>query len=117
MVADTFPTTSAQIYDEVTEGFATESYSKNCVFNPTAIEDMGFQAGCHTYQPRGRAVEHFSGRLRVLHFKWLGAEYLASRHTLQLERLGEFNKQRGYSGHLSSVNLERPNHWLGPSKR
>lgn len=77
MISDRFPTTTGQIYEEVTHGVPSKPYSKSVIFDPRI--DIHFGLGSHTCRPKGPA-RHHEISLRLLHFKFMGLDYTAERH-------------------------------------
>src|SRR5262249_28317351 len=69
MVAEEFPDTRGQIYGVVTRGFPAPNLNKWVVFDPGAIDEIGFEPGCHVAHPRGRVVFDDPPDLKLLHFK------------------------------------------------
>ena len=92
MVADRFPTTEGQIYDEVHTGFPDTQFSKRAIFNPSAIQEIIYGPGCHEALTKGDVRECADPALRILHFKYLGLEYLSWRYGEYARRLSEFNR-------------------------
>ena len=84
MVADTLPTTQGQIYDEFQRGLPDKWSNKWVVFDPAI--DIQYQPGRH-YTPhcgKGTMMERDSG-LKLLHYRYLGAEFFEERDRRNVE--------------------------------
>ena len=80
MVADGWPSSRQPLWKTVPHGMRDPIWDKPQVFNPNRIEDMNFRAGRHSASPTGEVVFPRKERTRLLHYKYLGAEYLVQRH-------------------------------------
>lgn len=86
MCAQKFPTTTGQIYDEVKTGFPDLIWSKPALFQPRI--DMRFTMGRHGIEFNAcnpRRSE--SARIKLLHFRGLGLDYVRSRHARNWARV------------------------------
>lgn len=111
MVSDSFP-----IYDGVliTEKIKTGSevyppFCKNIIFNPKL--DVNFGIGGHSFQANA-AVYSNSPELKLLHYKFLGVEYVETIYKARVERLSEFNKQNKFGEHYFNVPYDYMNKLL-----
>jgi hypothetical protein len=102
MVSESFP-----IYDgeSITSKIKTGSevyppFCKNIIFNPKL--DVSFGVGAHSFQANG-AVYSNSPELKLLHYKFLGVEYVENIYKNRAERLSEFNKQNRLGEHYFNV--------------
>lgn len=104
MVAETFPTTQGQIYEEVKMGCPGESESKPCVFDP--ILTMNFGAGKHhaNPQPAGLVTYAKDGALLMLHQAFLGLQFRLDRMAARKARMSQTNIERGWG----LYNLDTP---------
>ncbi len=108
MVSDRFPTTPGQITTEVKNGVYSEFYSKPCLFDPNAIEEMNYELGCHKADPTGRVkINHAQWHLKLLHYQYLGFDYLVWRHQRYRKRLSDFNLENGCGIQYLETNEER----------
>jgi glycosyltransferase involved in cell wall biosynthesis len=93
MVADHFPTTTGQIYDEIKTGFYDEAWSKPAIFRA----DMKWNVGRHSY-------DHVAVKLRLsdqvelklLHYRCLGMDYLRQRHERNWDRVPDRCRRLAY---------------------
>lgn len=59
---------------EIRTGFKDNNYSKLCVFNPQAIQEIGYEYGCHTHMagfPKGKVIYGLE-QLYLLHYRSVG---------------------------------------------
>lgn len=102
MVSETFPEYDG---DVITNKIKTGSevyppFCKNIIFNPKL--DASFGIGAHSFQAAG-AVFSNSPELKLLHYKFLGVEYVENIYKARAERLSEFNKQNKLGEHYFNV--------------
>ncbi len=102
MIVDHFPEYPGQIYDEVHAGLPDECYSKRVIFNPGTIREINYSAGCHTAEPEGDVHERSDAALKLLHFRFLGLDYLVSRFTALRRRQSQFDREHGLPWTLES---------------
>lgn len=95
MLADSFPTTKGQIYEEVTEGVADDMQSKPVVFQPSC--PIRFVPGRHSAETNG--ARRADVGIKLLHYRFLGRDYAFNRHKRNSDRLSEVNKKMGYGVH------------------
>lgn len=101
MFSENFPTNYKElIFDQVTNGFRDQTFDKNIIFNPKLVKDMNFGPGSHMCKPVYKDgyevnVNHHI-ELKLLHFKYLGREYLYKKHSLYANRMSEVNKKHNY---------------------
>ena len=75
-------------------------FCKNIIFNPKLDASCGI--GAHSFQANG-AVYSNSPELKLLHYKFLGVEYVENIYKARAERLSEFNKQNKLGEHYFNV--------------
>lgn len=98
MVAARFPVTDGQIYDEVPSGLFDPRWSKHVLFAPEEIEEINYGPGCHEVNPVGRCWCEQEPQLKLLHYKFLGAEYLIDRYRELGARKSAHDRSHNY-GH------------------
>jgi hypothetical protein len=94
MVGDEVPPPHATLSETVRRGVVWQYMSKLAVFDPDAIEHVNYSPGRHVADPEGELVYPERDELLLLHFKYLGLEYIDGRQSAQRARLGE--RDRGY---------------------
>lgn len=100
MVSKTFPSTSGQVYEEIREGVEDDWYSKPAIFDPGAITEINYIHGAHSCEPIGRVVEDRSPELKLLHYRFLGLEYVLPRFESRRQRQSSVDVQRGLGYHF-----------------
>ncbi len=79
MFSAEFPHTEEKLCDVVQQGVPYRMMNKLSLFNPTAIQHTNFAVGRHSAMPEGLIVYPELDELRLLHYKFLGYEYLSGR--------------------------------------
>ena len=102
MVSETFPeydggliTTKVKTGSEVYAPFC-----KNIIFNPKLNVEFGI--GGHSFKC-DNATFSVSPELKLLHYKFLGVEYVENIYKARMERLSEFNKEHKFGEHYFNV--------------
>jgi hypothetical protein len=78
-------------------------FCKNIVFNPRL--DIQYGIGGHSFQANN-AVYSNSPELKLLHYKFLGIEYVENIYKARAERLSQFNKDNKFGEHYFNVPFE-----------
>ena len=97
MVSDSFP-----IYDEelitkkIQTGFKDSVFDKQIIFDPNVEIRFGF--GAHHFSCNEPIKDSPTG-LKLLHYKYLGVDYVHNKNMRSLSRLSNFNKQNGFGDH------------------
>lgn len=111
MVSETFPlydgeliTTKVKTGSEVYPPFC-----KNIIFNPKL--DVQYGIGGHSFSCNN-ANYSVSPELKLLHYKFLGIDYVENIYKSRVERLSEFNKQNKFGEHYFNVPYEYMNKLL-----
>ncbi|TDF92343.1 glycosyltransferase family 2 protein [Paenibacillus piri] len=82
MVADAFPDYGSPLCEQIQTGVRDGVFlDKPQLFNPNAIGEINFAAGRHSASPVGNVIEPSSKEVKLLHYKYLGFDYLSSRLT------------------------------------
>jgi len=95
-----FPTYNGEpITDMIKVGSDTyEPMCKNIIFNPNVKPQFGI--GAHSFSaPKG--VFSKNAEIKLLHYKFLGKEYVLWRYEMMAKRLSDFNKKHGFGGHYT----------------
>ena len=98
MFSDTFPTYDGKLLtDKVKIGSETyDPMCKNIIFSPSL--NITYMPGAHTNKV-DNPIYSESAELKLLHYKFLGKDYVLERYGNLSEQLSDFNKQTGLSGH------------------
>ena len=105
MVSESFPEYDGEL---ITKKIKTGSevyppFCKNIVFNPKI--DAKFGIGGHSFQSNN-TINSSSPELKLLHYKFLGVEYVENIYKSRMERLSEFNKQHKFGEHYFNLPFE-----------
>jgi hypothetical protein len=111
MVSESFPEYDGEL---ITKKIKTGSevyppFCKNIVFNPKI--DAKFGIGGHSFQSNN-TINSSSPELKLLHYKFLGVEYVENIYKSRMERLSEFNKQHKFGEHYLNVPYDYMNKLL-----
>jgi hypothetical protein len=106
MVSQTFPDPESILTREIRRGVPWLKMSKLGIFKPDAIEKIAYSPGRHRVNATGQI--RFAERDEVLnlHYKFLGLDYVRSRHQSQAPRLLPTDQKQGF-GHKYFWDLER----------
>jgi len=131
-----FPTnTTKPITDQIMTGVRAVHFDKFIIFNPQQVKEINYMPGCHHCAPEGRltSVRESLAFLYLLHYKYLGRNYLKQKHAEYGKRLSEFNQQNKFGleyqkgdqhvdecfnlieKHMTPIKTPNPitvNHWL-----
>lgn len=105
MVSETFPEYDGElITKKITTGSGVyDPFCKNIVFNPKL--EVKFGIGAHSFSSNN-TISSNSPELKLLHYKFLGKEYVESIYKSRAERLSEFNKTNKFGEHYFNVPYE-----------
>jgi hypothetical protein len=95
MVADHWPSSRKPLWKTVQYGMRDPIWDKPQVFDPKRIAEINFREGRHSASPIGDVVFPRKERARLLHYKYLGAEYLLLRHAELRTRMPAADLERG----------------------
>jgi len=80
MVSDRFPRTSRPLCERLKCGMREPSWDKPQIFDPNKISEINFAPGRHAADPVGEVITPRNARVKLLHYKYLGMEYLLRRN-------------------------------------
>jgi len=80
MISEHFPIVDGRLCDSVLQGMPWEEMSKLLIFNPNAIEEINYEVGRHKALPTGAVTYPETTEVKLLHYKYLGLDYLITRH-------------------------------------
>lgn len=84
MVSDEFPRGSKPLYKRIKRGVrSAQWFDKVQAFDPDKIEEINYEPGRHVAHPAGEVVMSAAGEVKLLHYKFLGLDYVVPRY-LQL---------------------------------
>lgn len=99
MVAPAFPGPGAHLRSVVRAGHPLAGLAKTCVFDPDKVLETNFAPGRHTASPTGTVVIPRRRSVRLLHYKWIGVEYVTQRHAQLARRRQPDDHRSGFGCH------------------
>ncbi|MDM5356375.1 glycosyltransferase family 2 protein (plasmid) [Peribacillus sp. RS7] len=79
MVSDLFPNSNEPLYESIRYGVKKEYLDKPQIFNPSEIKDINFSVGRHSASPTGNVKKPSNKEILLLHYKYIGFNYLNRR--------------------------------------
>ncbi len=95
MVSSDFPTNCTSIVEGVKYGVRKPNMDKCVLFNPHRIVDINYLPGAHECNPDGIVV-FSTDIIKLLHYKYLGIDYVLNRINLYRKRLSKENIENEY---------------------
>ncbi|RAP73351.1 glycosyltransferase family 2 protein [Paenibacillus montanisoli] len=98
MVSDFFPGQDKPLHESVRDGVRIPLYDKPLIFNPNAVQEINFTLGRHLAKPVGHIIQSPNKDVLLLHYKYLGYDYLNTRYSTLRQglRSGDIEKGAGY---------------------
>lgn len=96
MVSDTFPISNKPLCENVRYGVRKYRMDKPQIFNPTEIEEINFQPGRHYANPVGNVITMIDSEVLLLHYKYLGFDYVSKKYLGLRTKLRKDDKLHGY---------------------
>lgn len=96
MVADRWPSSRKPLWKTVQRGMRDPIWDKPQVFDPNRIEEINFKPGRHSASPSGEVVFPGTERTRLLHYKYVGVDYLLRRQAELRSRFPTADSERGW---------------------
>ncbi len=95
---------------EITNGIASENYSKLAVFSPK-IKSINYIWGCHVADPVGN-VRYCNEKLILFHYRNIGGpQRLVDRHAIYRPRMSQKNLNFGLGIHYTYDDERRKKDW------
>ncbi|MGB5596866.1 MAG: glycosyltransferase family 2 protein [Crocosphaera sp.] len=108
MISNEFPKLEGRLCDSVVQGKPVKKLGKIAIFNPNEIEEINYVPGRHEAAPTGNIRFPEQSEIKLLHYKYLGIDYLKKRYA-ELKtglRLGDLLKKFGYQYHWDTEQIE-----------
>jgi hypothetical protein len=102
MVSETFPNYDGKLITEKVK-IGSDRYQpmcKNIIFNPNV--DVSFGVGAHSFSTTNGVFSE-TEELKLLHYKFLGKDYVKKLYIDRAKRLSEFNKQNKFGEHYFNL--------------
>ncbi len=80
MVSESFPESGDNLVRTHRLGVRQGTLDKPAFFNPDAITESGFELARHSCNPKGQIVRPARDEIVLLHYKFLGLDYVTARH-------------------------------------
>lgn len=97
MMHPEFPTNYHKlITEQVKQGVKSCRFDKNIIFDPKRIKEINYRPGAHICYPEfyeGIIVEPLI-ELKLLHFKYLGRDYLYQKHKGYVHRMSDISREK-----------------------
>jgi hypothetical protein len=95
-------TTNELKLENITSGFRDDTlYDKSLIFNKNFVQNIDWAVGSHTCNPNGENICFSTDRFILLHYKYLGEDYIVDRYKSFRDRLSENNKRNNWSWHYN----------------
>ena len=98
MFSETFPDKYiANLTTLITKGVRAPNFDKSILFQPKMLEEINYGPGAHYCNPvikeqYKRNLSYRSEHLKLLHYKYIGIDYLIQKHEHYANRLSSYNK-------------------------
>ena len=83
MISDEFPSDNLPLHEQITHGFRATGFDKPQIFSPGRIREINFTVGRHRAIPETDVGLILPGEksdtVKLLHYKFLGLDYLITR--------------------------------------
>ncbi len=97
MISRSFPTSGQDIYAEINEGKRDRMFDKIVLFDPNAIKETNYYPGAHAAIPEGKVkVYKDDPDLKLLHYRYLGLEYILDKHKNRAERMSKIGRRNNW---------------------
>lgn len=100
MVSNAFPTTDGQIYGQISTGFRSPEWDKPEIFRTTC--NMVWNVGRHSFNEQWMVPYKSSDRaeIKLLHYRYLGLDYVSERNRRNFSRQPERCKRLAYGDNV-----------------
>jgi hypothetical protein len=106
MVSAEFPGPGEELTRTRTRGAPDPMWSKLNLFDPDAVEETNYSVGRHDAQPKGRIIYPEIDELLILHYKYVGFDYVRARHALLATGLGETDRENHWGFHFDFSDIQ-----------
>lgn len=93
MVSADFPDPAEELTRTRTRGAPEPMWNKLNLFDPDAVDETNYEVGRHTARPTGRITYPETDELLILHYKYIGFDYVQRRHALLSSGLGATDRK------------------------
>lgn len=96
MISEVFPSSDKPLHETIRYGARETDMDKPQIFNPSEIQEINFGPGRHNAEPVGNVIKPSDREIILLHYKYLGFDYVNNRHPELRSRLRETDIFYGY---------------------
>lgn len=96
MVSESFPSSDKPLCETIRYGVRRDRMDKPQMFNPTEIEEINFEPGRHFANPIGNVRKSSNKEVLLLHYKYLGFDYVSKRYLELRTKLRVSDINHGY---------------------
>ena len=97
MYSETFPDNyDLPITTQAVRGVRATNFDKQIIFSPKFVDEILFFLGAHGCNPifiKGYVPSKSTEALKLLHYKYIGYDYLLEKHSQYAARLSDYNKK------------------------
>jgi hypothetical protein len=120
MVSEHFPPIDKKITNTVKTGVPCSWLNKMILFDPHRIVEINYEPGAHEAYPEGIVSIGVDTELKLLHYKYLGKNYVLDRIKEYRRRLSQVNREQQLGMHYEDEDaqiIEKVNNYLNQSYR
>ena len=98
---------------DIKHGVRAEQYDKSILFNKKYINEINYEAGCHSCNPKG-LVKYSEGLFNLYHMILINEQFLVDKYLRNASRMSDENKRNKWGHHyLQSEEIVRANYKHG----
>lgn len=98
---------------DIKHGVRAEQYDKSILFNKKYINEINYEAGCHSCNPKG-LVKYSAGLFNLYHMILINEQALVDKYLRNANRMSDENKRNKWGHHyLQSEEIVRANYKHG----
>lgn len=98
---------------DIKHGVRAEQYDKSILFNKNYINEINYEAGCHSCTPKG-LVKYSEGLFNLYHMILINEQFLVDKYKRNADRMSDENKRNKWGHHyLQSEDIVRANYKHG----
>ena len=106
MVGLEFPDPARSLQSQIRMGARDRFMDKPQLFDPAGIEDIQFTIGRHSAEPCGRVKWEARPKVKLLHYKYLGEQYLSERSAQLEARMKPIDLVQAWGGYAATKQMD-----------
>lgn len=83
---------------DIKHGVRAEQYDKSILFNKKYINEINYEAGCHSCTPKG-LVKYSAGLFNLYHMVAISEQHIVDKYKRNADRMSEENKKNKWGHH------------------